>query len=156
MDVGSWQSGTVVVVARTESNHPRKTPPSSPPTPSFYVRLWPGTKVDGGGDRTAPAYRGTTPPPFPNFQVRWNNKMPRITYSKSMAPYLGRTKGWVGSRYPVHPPTTRARERGKKGMITDDFAADILSNHTLICNCCPCFQFAFKIRFSSRLFPRNN
>ena len=29
-------------------------------------------------------------------QVRWNNKMPRITYSKSMAPYLRRTNqsGW--------------------------------------------------------------
>lgn len=53
--------------------------------------------------------------PLSNFQVRWNNKMPRITYSKSMAPYLGRTKGWVGSRYPVHPPTTRTRERGRRG-----------------------------------------
>ena len=53
-------------------------------------------------------------------------------------------KGGWALCLPPGPP--RQSREPKEGMITDDFAADILSNHTLICNCCPCFQFAFKIR----------
>lgn len=145
MDVGSCRAA-VVVVARTESNHPRKPPPSSPPTPSFYVRLWPGTKVDGAGGRTAPAYRGT-PPPSPTSKYDGIIKCLGLHIQNQWLHTLDVQKGgWdLATPSTLPPPGPRT---GKKGMITDDFAADILSNHTLICNCCPCFQFAFKIRFS--------
>lgn len=49
-------------------------------------------------NRPVPLLSLPRPPPPLLCQVRWNNKMPRITYSKSMAPYLRRTNrggcGW--------------------------------------------------------------
>lgn len=83
------RSVTVVVVEEKERERERiGSPPSRLPSP-----LPMGTKVDGGGGRTAPFH--CSPPLLSTSsslcQVRWNNKMPRITYSKSMAPYLRRT-----------------------------------------------------------------
>lgn len=85
---------TVVVVEKRKRKN--RIAPSRPPSPLPTI----GTKVDGGGGRTAPFHCPLSPPSSASYsfpcQVRWNNKMPRITYSKSMAPYLRRTNrgGW--------------------------------------------------------------
>jgi len=82
---------TVVVVEEKEGKRKNRIAPSRPPSP-----LPMGTKVDGGGGRTAPFHCSPSSVYLLLPQVRWNNKMPRITYSKSMAPYLRRTNrsGW--------------------------------------------------------------
>ncbi|XP_015186876.1 PREDICTED: uncharacterized protein LOC107071933 [Polistes dominula] len=79
---------------------------------SFHGRE---TKVDGGGMVIEPppsdAEKQQTPTPI---KVRWNNKMPPITYSKSMAPYLLHTKGWVGFTSSTVKLTKGA---GKRNMV---------------------------------------
>lgn len=101
---------SVVVVVDGESNHPSNPLVFTPPTIGSLTR-------DEGRWRWRSKrpclQRVATPLPL---EVRWNNKMPQITYSKSMAPYLRRTKGWVGSGLLHHHPIPcKPGEKGAEG-----------------------------------------
>lgn len=102
---------TVVVVEENEGKRERiESPPHDRHPPYRWGRRSMAVEVEPP--------RSTALPPLPTSsslcQVRWNNKMPRITYSKSMAPYLRRTNrsGWdlPPSTIRLGPPGLHAGE----------------------------------------------